>query len=418
MAPSNLPELLQKLLDNTLQPEELQALRQWLADPAHDTAVEDFIEKIYYQHRYQEAPAASIEALQRLLIAQLQQTPNAGLKATGSDPLKQAAETETAIVTPIGRNRRRQWLAAAAITIGIGLTAYFWLATPTEAPATAANNTTPTTPPKPGTDGAILTLADGRQLTLDSLGNGALTTENGMQVVLENQQLSYRATHTEAPEAITYNTLTTPRGRQFRMVLPDGTRVWLNSASSLVYPTRFTGTERKVTITGEAYFEVAKQPQQPFRVVAYDHTTEVLGTDLNINAYTDEPYTRTTLIDGRIRVLPLGADSKPVNLQPGQQVLLANGNPSQTRVVTADTEEVVAWKNGYFQFSEIDIQALMRQVARWYDVSIRYEGNLDQLHFSGIVSRRQEMAQLLKILEASHQIRFRQEGQTLIVYPK
>lgn len=258
----------------------------------------------------------------------------------------------------------------------------------------------------PGVNKAVLTLADGSVVTLDSAGT---------QVILQGQtairqqggQLQYDVAGSTS--AAGYNILTTPRGGQFRVSLPDGTQVWLNAASSLKYPTAFTGSERKVEVTGEAYFEVAKHAQMPFNVkLNEDMEVEVLGTHFNINAYSDEPAFSTTLIEGAVRVVK--GKEKAV-LKPGQQARLTAG---QIDVLRVDTDQAVAWKNGVFNFHRTGLAAAMRQISRWYDVEVVYEKGVPDIEFGGEMERNLSLSQILTALE-NMGVHFRIEGRKLIV---
>jgi transmembrane sensor len=190
--------------------------------------------------------------------------------------------------------------------------------------------------------------------------------------------------------------------------LEDGTGVWLNAASSIKYPTAFTGNERRVEITGEAYFEVAHNADKPFRVTFNEQTVEVLGTHFNINAYADEPAAKTTLLEGKVK---LTNKAQSAMLLPGQEaVLVTNGY----QVKEADLEQAMAWKNGIFYFDNTDVKTIMRQVARWYNVQVEYEGKVTDYKFAGDLRRNTNLANVLQILEQAG-IHFRMEGRKLIV---
>jgi transmembrane sensor len=311
---------------------------------------------------------------------------------------------------------RRLWfrVAAAALLIGIffiGITLYRVPSPVIYSDATlAAQQAIP-----PGHDGATLTLADGSQVVLDSLGSGLLTTQNGTKVVLNNGQLIYQADNAN-PTAVVYNTISTARGRQFKLTLPDGSQVWLNAASSLRYPTAFTGNERNVEITGEAYFEVAKNEQMPFKVKANGRMeVQVLGTHFNANAYEDEEAIRTTLLEGSVRV---AAAEQSVILKPGQQASISNksNESSQILVQTVDIEAVVAWKNGVFNFQDATLERVMRQLARWYDIEIVYEKGIPNIMFEGEINRQNALADVLHSLEGLG-VHFKLEGRSLTVLP-
>jgi ferric-dicitrate binding protein FerR (iron transport regulator) len=210
-----------------------------------------------------------------------------------------------------------------------------------------------------------------------------------------------------------YNTIRTPRGGQYEVDLPDGTHAWLNSASSLRFPTTFSGPKREVTLTGQGYFEVAKNKEYPFIVHAGAMEIKVLGTSFDIMAYGDEPECNTTLVDGAVIVKHQGAERL---LKPGEQAHLDLS--SQTMGIrNADVEEVIAWKNGKFQFGKSSIKTIMRQIARWYDVEIEYKGDLSGLQLSGIISRKGDVAELLDALEETGDVHFTTENNRIIVTP-
>jgi transmembrane sensor len=261
----------------------------------------------------------------------------------------------------------------------------------------------------PGHSGAILTLAGGTTVLLDSAHNGALTTQGNVQVINRNGQLVYN-TLTGSHE-ILYNIITTPRGRQYQLMLADGSKVWLNSASSLRYPAGFTGNSRQVELTGEGYFEVADDAAHPFIVKTKNMDVHVLGTGFNVMAYDDEDAVRTTLIYGSVKVK---TGDKETLINPGQQASAAQGN-GQCGVSNPDITEVLAWKEGKFRFWKSGIQPIMRQIARWYDVEIAYKGALPDVQFTGVFPRKEDVSELLEVLEDAGKVHFSMEGNTIVV---
>jgi transmembrane sensor len=264
----------------------------------------------------------------------------------------------------------------------------------------------------PGTTRAVLTLADGTRITLDSAKNGQLAMQGKTTISHQNGVITYNG---KTAGELLYNTLTTAAGEQSPpLTLSDGTRVWLNAASSIRYPVDFAGDTRTVTVTGEAYFEVAKDAAKPFYVQARDLTVAVLGTDFNINAYADEPAIRTTLLAGSVKVLLPGADRL---LLPGQQDQMMEGaNPAATvdRVTTVDIDQVMAWKNGLFNFNHADLPTVLRQLARWYAIDVRFEGEAPARTFHGKMTRDLNLSQVVAVLQDVG-VKFRLEGRTLIV---
>lgn len=264
---------------------------------------------------------------------------------------------------------------------------------------------------QPGGNKAVLTLADGRVITLDSAQNGTLAVQGAAQVQkVQNGQLAYHTTENGGAAAATYNTISTPRGGEYQVVLPDGTKVWLDAASSLRFPTAFGGGERSVELTGQAYFEVV-QDRSVFHVKAGQADIAVLGTHFNVNAYKDESGIRTTLLEGAVRVDDAGQSRV---LSPGDQASCTGGTIQVAPNV--DVAAVVAWKNGLFQFSHTDLQSVMRQLMRWYNVDVVYEGAAPVQSFDGKLQRDLSLSQVLSILEKS-QVHFRIDGRRIIVQP-
>lgn len=262
----------------------------------------------------------------------------------------------------------------------------------------------------PGTDNAVLTLADGSTITLDSTGSGSLSVQGNTTVLQQaGGKLAYRQQGTSSSSIVQYNTLTTPRGGKYQVTLPDGTSVLLNAASSLRFPVAFSGGEREVQLNGEAYFEVAQNAAQPFRVRLQDpgKVVEVLGTSFNIMAYQDEPAIRTTLVTGKVKVT---SEGKATLLEPGQQAVIAG----DIKVQKASIEEALAWKNNEFYFSNTNIYSIMRQVSRWYNVDVRYEDSL-QVFLNGNIRKSVNASQVFKMLELTGEVRFRTEGREVIV---
>lgn len=266
----------------------------------------------------------------------------------------------------------------------------------------------------PGGNRGTLTLADGRTIKLDSVKNGELAHQAGTDIIISNGNLlQYKLDHQTNNSTTSYNTLATPRGGQFKLILPDKTSVWLNAESTLKFPTVFSGKTRIVELTGEAYFEVAKNAKMPFKVISGTTTTEVLGTHFNINAYKNESLTKTTLLEGSVKV---SNTKDSILLNPNQQAITTSTSQKIEISKEIDVDEVVAWKNGKFQFNNTDLQSIMRQLARWYDVEIVYEGAIPKRAFTGKISRDVTATQVLKILELSD-INFRIDGKKIIVMP-
>jgi ferric-dicitrate binding protein FerR (iron transport regulator) len=303
----------------------------------------------------------------------------------------------------------RKWGWAAAILLLIGAGAGFWLTQRHPESSSANGNRLVHDDVGPGSDKAILTLADGTTIYLDSAANGPIAQEGNASIVKQaNGGISYHLKGA-ATEGIMMNTMHTPRGGQYSLVLPDGTQVWLNAASSITYPVAFTGKERKVRITGEAYFEVAKNKELPFIVNVDDKSSiEVLGTHFNVNSYADENAIRTTLLEGSVMV-------NGAVLKPGQQARVDRQRLSVLN--NADIDKVMAWRNGLFNFEDASLEEVMRQLARWYDVEVIYQKGIPDIRFEGEISRNIQLSNLLKVL-ARAEVKFKiEEGRRLVVLP-
>jgi transmembrane sensor len=306
----------------------------------------------------------------------------------------------------------RRFTAAAAVLTIVLVGGYFWLNSSkqrdiTKTPTTKNNNDV-----EPGTEKAVLTLADGTKITLDNTVNGAIAEQGNTVVMKEDGLLAYNTDKNKIQDKIIFNTLTTGKSEEYKsLVLSDGTKVWLNSLSSIHFPTAFIEKERTVEITGEAYFEVAKNISHPFKVSVNGMEIEVLGTHFNVNAYSDEPIIRTTLLEGSVKV---SKDRNSKIIKPGQQAQITAGN-GNIQITDADVEQVVAWKSGFFVFDNNDIETIMRQIARWYDVDVVYEGKTAG-RFSGRVSRNTKLSEVLKAFQESN-IHFKIQGKTITVIP-
>ncbi len=248
---------------------------------------------------------------------------------------------------------------------------------------------------EPGSEKAVLTLSDGSTVILDTAGNGLLARQSNTDIIkLADGQIGYASKGRESLRII-YNTITTPRGGEYSVILPDSSRVWLNAESSIRFPVAFSGRQRAVEITGEAYFEVVKDQNMPFVVSVNGINIEVLGTSFNVRAYSDEEALTATLVTGSIKV---ASQANKASLVPGQQARADNTGLIEISD-DADIEEIIAWKNGFFIFNSDDIEEIMGQIGRWYDVEVTYDGVMTDETFSGIISRRSKVSQVLQLLE-------------------
>lgn len=263
----------------------------------------------------------------------------------------------------------------------------------------------------PGGHHAVLTTSDGKAIILDSMPNGLLTQQGNTDVKKLGGLLEYKAPASFIRDTvISYNTVSTPRGGQYQIVLSDGSKVWLNAASSIRFPTAFSGSLREVELTGEAYFEVAKNKEKPFQVKVRDMKIAVLGTHFNVKAYEDEAETKTSLLEGSVKIIQ---GKEAGLLKPGQQAVI-NFKDDKVKIATADMVEVIAWKNGLFRFEGANIETIMREIGRWYDVEIVYAGKVPMRRFEGKINRNAGLSEVLRILELSN-VKFSIAGKKIIV---
>ncbi|OQP38877.1 hypothetical protein A4H97_19415 [Niastella yeongjuensis] len=334
-------------------------------------------------------------------------------------------EERNTMVVPFRRKNHGLAAAAAVLLIAIGAGSYFWLFKDHAAqPGKSETAKTKAHDLPPGKDAATLTLADGRTIILDS-ASGTISKQGGATVINLNGQVSYAKAGDKNEQApVVYNTITTARGNQYQLILADGSKVWLNSASSLRFPTAFTGNKREVELDGEGYFEIAtlrlrSGQKMPFHVKTNTQDIEVLGTHFNVNAYKDEETTKTTLLEGKVKVgrgQKAEGKEQVVILKPGEQsiVSLSSQQSQPITVQTADIDQVMAWKNGWFEFDNTDIKTIMRQISRWYDVDVRYEVKTNNETYGGRISRNLNLSNILKMLE-TYGVHYRLENKTLVV---
>jgi transmembrane sensor len=314
-------------------------------------------------------------------------------------------------------------VAAAAVILLVGGGVYYMTTrvSKTGVSQTTPNNTSPQDAPCPGSNKAILTLADGSAIVLDKAANGSISTQGNATISKKTDgQLVYdNTTGGSGHSELIYNTVSTPKGGQYQVLLSDGTKVWLNAVSSLHFPATFPGKERTVELTGEGYFEVAKDASKPFIVKTNELSIEVLGTHFNTNAYNDEADIKVTLLEGSVKVSVVSGQLSV--LKPGQQAVFTHSarSPSDNSQLTTHptaVEEAIAWKEGFFQFSGADLPLIMRQISRWYDVEIIYEGKSKEHDFVGKIDRNIPLSGVVNALKQSG-INCRVEQNKLIVSP-
>jgi ferric-dicitrate binding protein FerR (iron transport regulator) len=317
------------------------------------------------------------------------------------------------LLPPAKRNRRVGWyaVAAAAAVLAVFIILFYPTHRPNQSLAQRDAQQQPANTIRPGSNKAVLTLADGSQIALSDSGNVHIATQNNMEVRRRQPgSISYHSMQGPAnDQQPVYNTLTTPRGCKYSLTLADGTVVTLDAASSISYPVVFTGKERRVAITGQAYIEVVHNAAQPFRVSAKGQLIEDLGTAFNVKAYTDEQAVKTTLIEGALKVVK---DDQSLVLTPGQQAIVTHAIRLNNNV---NLQEEIAWKNGEFRFERVNVKGIMQQLARWYNIEVSYKNEVDHIYLSGVFSRKEEMRNILEVLETTGKVAFQLVGNKVIV---
>ncbi|WP_162915672.1 FecR family protein [Paraflavitalea soli] len=405
---TKLEDLYIKWFNRTATPQERAALIQLLEAGATKEQLAPIIEKIWDQLKDDDEPF-TLSDKQQLADKILKQWP-AEPVVTGNTPV---------------RTFRWGWAAAAILLLGASvLVGKLLIEKKPEQQKTYSVVVKNIDPIPPGHDGAVLTLADGQQIVLDSAANGVIGQQQGAQISLHNNQVIYQPRVDQAagqPKEMTYNTMSTPKGRQFQLVLPDGSKVWLNAASSITYPIAFNKQERRVKITGEVYVEVAHDKTWPFIVQTKNQQIQALGTAFNVNAYENEEIEKTTLIEGSVKVnstiVPQAVNSHPLSaiLLPGQQANIDNSKQLLS-IANNQSEAAIAWKNGYFNLENIAFDKVMKQLERWYNIEVVYQSGVPDLRFVGGLSRNMTLDALIRALRVS-EVHFKMEGdRRLIVY--
>ena len=365
--------ILERYNEGTASAAELTELEQLLNDPEAISLIDELWEKIpasahFFDEGRTETLLAGIEARNR------------------------QQEVRMRI-----RKKRLVFGIAASVVLLIAATALYLNIYPEKPPAVIAGKPETIAPIPPGDDKAVLVLADGSTIMLEDQQNNNIAVQGNTQITRIDGQVVYASNNVNANAPVLYNTLRTPRGGQYQLQLADGSKVWMNAGSSLHFPTAFHGKERIVELTGEAYFEIAKDAKRPFRVKVNDMQVNVLGTHFNIMAYDNEAATAVTLLEGAVNV---EHHHRSVVLKPGQQA--QSGDQVQLKVLNdVDLEEAVAWKNGYFIVNHTSLPVLMRQIERWYNVDVRYEGKVPDKQFGGKIPRKSNLQEVLKVLELS-----------------
>lgn len=392
MDSSDLKLLLEQYLNGTLPEEEFRRLWNTLKDETYDAEWLDAIEQaiISRTHTTVSTPGKTSFALEMVRDRIYSE--------------EEQSNKVSARILQFYHHHKNLFRAAAAILI-IASAAVFLQYRSSDAEPQVAKVNPVIEDIEPGGEKAILTLADGSKIVLDNSTNGQIAQQGHVQIIkLANGEIQYKALSDASNKdaSVTYNTMSTPRGGQYQLLLPDGSKVWLNAESSITYPIAFSDTERRVQIAGEVYFEVAKDKIKPFRVSANDAEIEVLGTQFNIKAYPGDGPTKTSLLEGSVKI------NKQI-LKPGQAFM--NGS-----IVRTNIEQDVAWKNGIFNFDNQDLTQVMLQLARWYDLEVIYPAGVPQKEYGGEIGRNLKLAQVLKGLGNSG-VRFELAGKKVVITP-
>lgn len=400
MNTDKLHELLRQYFDNTISPSDYIELLEYLR-----STDQDIVEQVIDEEMLHLDSGATFSKSQSQSV----------LNRIKSDP----RFTKTEVVSPEERSNiirfyQRAWFRVAA-TILVFFSAGLFIVKRYEL-RNHANNVVAkrsSAPIVPGSQKATLTMANGKVIVLSNAANGLLANTGGSKVVKQGQgRILYTAGNKKVTaNEIGYNTLTTPRGGEYQVILPDGSKVWLNAASSITYPTQFTGSDRRVKLTGEAYFEITKNKEKPFYVMMNDAQVRVFGTHFNISAYSDDDIYTTTLLEGSVQVSKNNSVSM---LKPGQQAVI-NHNSDAITVSDANIDDAMAWKNGLFIFNDDNITGIMKKVSRWYDVDVYYAADLNEQKFGGSYHRSKNINELLQYLEMIGKIHFKVQERRITV---
>lgn len=320
------------------------------------------------------------------------------------------AKIDQQIAGPKVKKLNYGWLKyAAAVLLLVSVSIYFFSDQQKSDPITQMDAAI-----SPGGNNAILTLANGKKIALNDAAKGEISKQSGISVSKSKEgELIYTVVSREGDELSenTHNTISTPNGGQYTIILSDGTKVMLNSASSMTFPTSFKAADRRVELNGEAYFEVAKDKNKRFRVISGLQTVEVLGTHFNVNAYGDEKIIKTTLLEGAVKVFTA---KKSVLIEPGEQAVLDKADENSIAKHLVNINKETSWINGIFSFEGDDLKSVMRQVARWYDVNVIYTGPINEEKYFGEISRSSKLSEVIKILELNN-VKFEVAGKTIKV---
>jgi ferric-dicitrate binding protein FerR (iron transport regulator) len=400
---SRLKYLLKSQAEKKVSLEQEAELLQFLSDQTNEASIKEMIKEVYYNCGEE---MEIDDALSKKIVHQIFLTHEncQTLNADGNEKIFSFSKYRFGLIA-----------AAAVFFFGISIVAVRIFSAQDSKKYNLYNKVADVSAPE--ANRATLTLANGEKLYLDNMQDGRLAVQGNTQLVkLAKGHIAYQKISGKSPLHLQYNTLSNPRGSKvIDILLSDGSRIWINAGSSITYPIAFSGNERKVQITGELYFEIAHDDSKPFIVTGGGVHIEVLGTHFNVNTYNDETNSKVTLIQGKVKVV---TRSNSVVIKPGQQAIITTKNTLEAGAIQvnydADLEQAIAWKNGKFNFDNCDLNAVLRQLARWYDLQISYEGNISDKKFGGEIERSLNLSQILKILEKMN-VRFKLKDKQLIV---
>ncbi|WEK35506.1 MAG: FecR domain-containing protein [Candidatus Pseudobacter hemicellulosilyticus] len=389
LSQEDLKQLLRKINDKTISRQELRLLQLYL----HSDNAKDMLDQVDFSdlHEAEESLFQPAENRYQRIVSQI----NLPRKVVRFPPI---------------------WVAAASVLFllsGMYLFYYVYYSTRPQPEEEAQVVRTLTTAPS---DRAVLQLSDGRQINLDDSTNGTVIADGAANIHISGNQLVYDKK--QGGSSTGNNIILTPKGKQIRIVLPDGSRAWINTASKLVYPVSFSGPAREVEVSGEVYFEVSQDKQHPFVVNTVQLTTEVLGTQFNVSAYPDDTFTQTTLVQGSVKVgSRKESTDKKVNysiLKPGQQATLYN-NGVEIELGSVDAEEVVSWKDNLFVFHNEKVQDVMKKISRWYNVEVEYLDGMEGQRIGGTIPRFKELKDIMQALVSTKLLKYKEEGGKIII---
>lgn len=393
MDKDRLKYLLERYVADVSTLKETRELFEWIKELKDDTLLKEKIREIWAAQEYEEElPGVDWNTI----YAKITHTPQIGQR----------------------RIWPRVWAAATVVAL-LSAGGYFVFNERGERSLASIEKARPVNELAPGGDRAVLTLANGNQIILDSADNGTLTQQGNINIIKSDDgRLSYSLLK-DSPGEVLYNTISTPRGGNYQIVLADGSKVWLNAASSLRFPVSFAGDKRTVMLSGEGYFEIAHDSEKPFTVSVNGVEVYVLGTHFNINAYPEEEMVKTTLLEGSVKVNKDGASK---TIRPGEQAAIANNDNAVDPAIDVrrvNVDAVVAWKNGRFVFNGDNIQSVMRQLERWYDAEVSYEDDVTNEEFVGVInrSRYDDISDILEMMEKTGAVSFAVKGRHITVMP-